>query len=245
MIVNAIEFHHPHSDIVDAFNVRSQQSKVGTYWNEDEVTQVRTVIKQHYVTEQSNRCCYCGIHIPTSHGRAWDVEHVVPKSTHPKFLFEPRNLAVSCIDCNMAKDNAKVLVADRTAVYPQNSDGFTIVHPHYDDIHNHIAITLGRYYLPKTRKGENTVAICRLGRYAYQELGWDDGLCDHDQLVAKCQEMLSVTDVGTQAHFLKELLMLAQIHVSRSLLPTVPNPNPPQSPREEADEFPQVPTGGA
>jgi len=215
MIVHSIEYHDPHLALVNAYNM--QENKDHTYWEHDEVDHVRGFIKAHYENEQAFKCCYCGMHLHTRHGRVWDAEHIVPKSTHPQFLFEPKNLAVSCIDCNTEKGSKNVLSNPRIRRYPKRSEAFIIVHPHYDNLDDHVAVILNRFFFPKTEKGENTIRICRLTRYAYEFLYWDSGLGDDNLLMELFQELMSAGDETTRKLKIFEILATLQIQTSRSL----------------------------
>lgn len=228
MIRNAVEYQVPHSTLVETYNRRRQEEKDPTYWENAEVTPLRGVIKAHYEREQAYKCCYCGVLLPTSHGRVWDAEHIVPKSSHPQFLFEPENLAVSCIDCNNAKLHKPVLVNNDLVRYPRRSDAFIIVHPHYDNLEEHIGVNIGRIYFAKSAKGEKTIHICRLTRYSYEYLEWDSGLCESEILVEKYNDFMDA-DPNVQRQVMMELFLIAGVQLSRTLLPApvVQNATPP------------------
>src|SRR5690606_8510723 len=100
--------------------------------------EIKTKIKKHYLAAQGNTCCYCWQIIPTRHGRTWDAEHVVPRESHPGFMFTPQNLALACPDCNGPKSNKQTLVSPSTTTYPTTGDAFLVVHPHFDDYADHI-----------------------------------------------------------------------------------------------------------
>lgn len=141
------------------------------------MTSVRAKIKTHYVQEQGNRCCYCNRRQDTENHRLWDVEHIVPRSTHPGFMFIPLNLAVACADCNREKGDDQVLVRARRTTYPTSSTAFKIVHPHFDAFSDHIHQD-GYVYLPKSEKGTFTIRACNLLRFAQKYINWDSVISD-------------------------------------------------------------------
>jgi hypothetical protein len=96
-------------------------------------------------------------------GLAWDVEHVVPKSLRPDFMFEPLNLAAACKDCNTAKRVFQVLANPRRRTYPKESDRFVIVHPHFDTYDEHLRFK-DYVFSPLTTKGLQTMVACNLVR---------------------------------------------------------------------------------
>lgn len=133
-------------------------------WEEDRIDPIRATIKSHYLIEQMYQCCYCKKEILTNHGRVWDVEHVIPRSAQPNFMFRPENLAISCIDCNVEKGNKKVTNNKRTR-FPNKSEHYTIIHPHFDQYEHHIEVRGDGLYIGLTKKGGNTIWACNLFRF--------------------------------------------------------------------------------
>jgi hypothetical protein len=90
-------------------------------------------------------------------------------------MFTPRNLALSCPDCNGPKRDEETLVDPSVATYPSSGDGFLIVHPHFDYYYDHIAVA-GVVYtaVEGSDKGEWTIGACDLGRFAQLKIGWPD-----------------------------------------------------------------------
>ncbi|NYT40770.1 hypothetical protein HZY97_08380 [Sphingomonas sp. R-74633] len=158
------------ADIVAAYNSIPADQKVAAYWSTDAAGPVRKAIKDHYIEEQHQRCCYCGHHIATNNNAVWDGEHVISRETKPAFMFEPRNLAVSCKDCNIAKSVKGVLKNKDRKTFPSKSTDYIIVHPHFDEYDDHIHwIGPVVYAAPSdSRKGSITIEMCDLTRYARQ-----------------------------------------------------------------------------
>lgn len=130
-------------------------------------------IKTHYRDEQKQTCPYCSVVYPSGHNRAWDTDHIIPKSENANFLLEPKNLCATCIKCNECKRDQSVTKktwAGKTQ-YPTQSEDFIIVHPHFDNFDEHIEIT-GYVYSPKnnSEKGAETIRICNLLRFATMNL---------------------------------------------------------------------------
>jgi hypothetical protein len=150
-------------------------------WACEEVEIIRPVIRKHYAKEQKTVCPYCRMQLNTDKGRAWDVEHIIPRSLGENFMFEPLNLCVACVECNSAKSNKKVTESKAKIRYPHK--GYTIVHPHFDDYQEHIAtIRVGLFYFPKSSKGEKTIYVCELNRF-YSYANFEDDLDDLDDII--------------------------------------------------------------
>ncbi|UTX61621.1 hypothetical protein MJ905_03580 [Klebsiella michiganensis] len=143
--------------------------------NGKEITKIRDELRKHYMSQQLGCCSYCRLDNPQRHGLTWDVEHIAPQGDFPQFLFEPRNLSLSCKDCNTAKNSKVVLDTSTVNVsvsYPTDGDAFYIIHPHFDKYEDHIKVEKCGdkiIYYPSEGKGMKTFQICNLARFAFYE----------------------------------------------------------------------------
>ncbi len=142
-------------------------------WSDKDLEDLKDKIKKHYIKVQKNICPYCRQSIKSKNGRVWDVEHIIPRSLAPGFMFEPKNLCVACLECNSAKSDKKVVTSKAKKTYPTKSHLFTIIHPHFDNYNEHIlVIKEGFYYVALHSKGEKTIEVCKLNRfYEYSDFG--------------------------------------------------------------------------
>lgn len=154
-----------------SFSELPEEEINGHIWESNDIgiTNIKKSIKDHYILAQDYTCPYCQQRMEIDHNATWDAEHIIPKSSHPKFTFTPLNLCVSCKDCNNEKRDKKVLVNNNRSTFPSRSTDYKIVHPHFDNFHDHIrVIELAGYYLPLTEKGRRTIEKCGLLRFAYK-----------------------------------------------------------------------------
>lgn len=180
-----IEYSGANAAVVEAYEARDPIDQSGDYWSADEVKPVKAAIKAHYIAEQKRVCCYCAGDLGTSNQGNWDCEHVIARSTHPRWLFTPGNLAVACKDCNLAKSDEPVLANKRRKTWPTRSTDYVIVHPYLDRYDDHIR-WVGTVPRPNgSLKGKNTIYMCDLLRFAADEaaLPSDPGDKRYDQLV--------------------------------------------------------------
>ncbi|QKJ05659.1 HNH endonuclease [Yersinia bercovieri] len=171
MIYNAVSYDDKHSKFICDFkNLPKEEKEI--YWNSKQnkdLDEIKKHIKDYYLAAQDFRCPYCQQTIKVAHNGAWDAEHIIPKATHPDFMFEPQNLCVSCKDCNGEKWDKNVLKNKKAIRFPKQSKNYIIIHPHIDSYDEHIKIidsTL--YFLPKTDKGRKTIEVCGLLRFVYE-----------------------------------------------------------------------------
>lgn len=168
MIANPIVYCEMSAALVSRYE--ADPERAATYWGQDEVTPVRKEIKAHYISEQQHLCCYCGLPDPAIHGLDWDVEHIVPRTRHPEFLFTQTNLSVACRECNGSKRAKETLVDPAASAYPSTSDAFLVVHPHFDEWSDHI-LRDHLTYASFTDKGRWTIKECRLNRFDERVIG--------------------------------------------------------------------------
>lgn len=178
--------------LIDAFEAMTHKN--GDYWTEPAIATLKARIKQHYRSAQGWTCCYCRQVVSSSHGRSWDTEHIVPRSTHAVFMFTALNLAAACPECNGAKSNHQTLLNPRQvdpqqSPYPKSGADFHIIHPHFDRYDDHIE-KAGYVYAALTAKGTWTINKCNLARFAGRVIGWPEPPTDtrFEQSVDKAAE---------------------------------------------------------
>lgn len=206
MIHNAVSYDAHHIVFVNAFKKLSIDIKK-TYWDtkgNKELDEIKKHIKDYYLLAQDYRCPYCHQKITVVHNGAWDTEHIIPKDTHPDFMFDPQNLCISCKDCNGEKSNKNVLTNKKAVRLPKKSKNYTIIHPHFDNFEEHIKIiddTL--YFLPKTDKGRKTIEVCGLLRFVYKYSNYENVDLAIKQGISKfTQALLETSDPAEEQIYL-------------------------------------------
>lgn len=154
----------------DSYKALSKETRKGDDWNNEldaDLKNIKSTIKKHYIKIQNYRCPYCQQRIVIDNNSVWDAEHIIPKDSHPQFMFEPENLCVSCKDCNREKWNKQVL-RNKRVTFAKKSEDYIFYHPHFDEYEEHIHIVdIANFYLPLTEKGRKTIEICGLLRFLF------------------------------------------------------------------------------
>lgn len=185
-------------------------------WGDEDLEDLRKVVRDHYRTEQRGTCAFCRAAISLHSADNCHVEHVVPKSKRPEFIFEPRNLCVICADCNTIKRDKEVTASEPDPLtngaqvkrYPRSSGAFLIVHPHFDSWEEHIA-RFGSLYVDLSDKGHFTIGTCMLNR-VLRKFGWEAVITDSAALRDAASTLLTATDpivYGRALAALKRLLV--------------------------------------
>jgi hypothetical protein len=215
MITEPISYSGSSKKLVEKFN--SKRKKNSTYWDSEEVAALKKEIKDYYKKKQNYTCSYCNQRIKVRHNASWDTEHVVPRKSHPQFMFEPKNLCIACKDCNTEKGDVNVLKNRLRKTYPDKSSDFLIMHPHFDEYREHIWILLENIYIARSKKGRYTIEKCGLLRFALEKLNWAGILARKPELIEIYSEAHSSIDEAIQDHLLLQMLAIAEIKVTVSL----------------------------
>jgi len=147
-------------------------SRIGhTAWdNNPRLDSLKQKLKEFGKLKTSHHCCYCMRDLYGEFNMVLDIEHILPKSKFPKFMFTGRNLAVSCKRCNMFIKKSRIdflvppLVVGRERVF--KSRYYQFIHPNLDNYEAHLlrsAVHAGRKVIVKYR----VVSGSAKGRFTY------------------------------------------------------------------------------
>lgn len=177
--LSPVVYNAEQQGLVDSFDELPFHVKAGDFWkntNGGEFAGVKEAIKEHYLKAQNYTCVYCKQQIVVEHLAVWDAEHIMPKDSSPQFMFEPKNLCVSCKDCNTSKSNKSVTskALEKRRKYSENPDDYIFCHPHFHHYDQHIRIVeIAGFYMPLTERGIALVEICGLLRFVLRYAGYE------------------------------------------------------------------------
>lgn len=159
---NKAEWQHV-SGVLDPY-VKAKGVEKGWKKADKNTLALKNKISNHTIRQQVSRCVYCeGFMI-----RGIQLDHIAPKTLHPDYCFEPKNLVSSCAVCNMYVKNAgDTIVAPKQVRYDKNQ--FTIVHPYFNDPDIHIRFTNADKviidYINSSPLGKATIDFFHLNDY--------------------------------------------------------------------------------
>lgn len=178
-------------------------------WQDSDISDIRSSIREYYRKQQNAKCAYCKQPLSLTSASNCQVEHIVPKAKHIKFISEPKNLCVICADCNEIKRSKEILneideVTIRNIVkYPRTSSAFKIVHPHFDNYDEHILIING-FYFDKSTKGGYTIIFCNLNRKLHK-LGYENPVFSDIELMELMTLYIAESDSVRKNYILRRL----------------------------------------
>ncbi|KIP67338.1 HNH endonuclease [Vibrio harveyi] len=188
---------------------KSENNFTHKSWSDEDLTPIKDSIKNHYHKIQKSICPYCKQQLNSTHGRYWDIEHIIPRSHVPNFMFEPQNLCMSCVECNSEKSDKKVTSSTAKTRYPTNTLQFSIIHPHLDNYEEHLLVVeAGLFYYPLKPKGRKTVEVCGLNRF-YEYAGFGNNGNVFQTIQALTTAASSVEDDVIKQQILGQITALA------------------------------------
>jgi len=173
------------------FDDINEAKKTARPWESNRVRNFKNWLKNNKLKEQNYFCCYCLRDLSSESYRAIHIEHVLPKSKFPAYVFDSHNLSVSCIKCNCDnKLNDTSFLNYSMDKYRQiwnyrvyDSSLYKFVHPKLDNIHAHIkrnleAINNRPCYIYKyfTSKGKYHYDFFKLAEFEVSDISRSQGL---------------------------------------------------------------------
>ncbi len=138
-----------------------------------DMKKVKRHIKEKLWDIQDGKCAYCMSKLNPVVNNEGDLpldgdrEHIVPKSIHPSFIFEPLNFVLACITCNRTLKKNTDTIRTLNAVY-QNCE-FKIIHPILDNVDEHIGLYRGVIIFLSIDKGKWTDELFQLSGAYYSK----------------------------------------------------------------------------
>jgi len=193
-VLTAIVYSESAQRLIGTFKIK--QNIKHKIWDNEALEELRKEIRDFYRTEQKAICSYCRQVISIVYPTNAHIEHIAPKSLHPEYIFEAKNLCVVCSDCNQIKRDQETINEIPDTIkkkyktkYPDKPDDFYIVHPHFDDYDKHILIINGFYVDNDSKKGNFTIGACRLNR-KLSITGWEPEVVEETEIIEDFTEYI-------------------------------------------------------
>jgi uncharacterized protein (TIGR02646 family) len=149
-----------------AFQEASPDEKDKDHWKKDCLDEFKERFRDDMEPKQNYICAYCRLELHPNEVTP-EIEHIVPKSEKPNWMYDPFNLCISCKLCNTKKSTKEVLRDNTLKDLPHNSDAYLLIHPHLDRYSDYIEFVGDVLYKAKgdsDSKGAKTIEICELNR---------------------------------------------------------------------------------
>lgn len=172
-------------------------------WYDNDYKPIKDNIRDYYKTAQNNTCCYCRLPLHGGAGNI-EIEHIIDKNRRLDFVFEPKNLVVSCHNCNFNKSTKAVMAVCPTPNdYPIDGENFNIVHGHFHDYFEHVEFRASSAYHALTDRGETTINLCKLARLGLAEQREEVTMYQDDPIIL---DVINIRNSGNDPSKIDELI---------------------------------------
>ena len=203
--MNSYQYNPDENKLIESLKGKSN------IWDLDEIVELKKSIRNFYRKEQKILCAYCRNPVSLVYPDNCHIEHIAPKSLHPEYIFVSKNLCVICVECNKIKRDQETLniIPDTIKTklktkYPDKTEHFYIVHPHFDIYDDHIHIENGFYIDKASRKGSFTIGACLLNR-KFLFMGWEPQTVDNTELLDKVTAVFNESDKSIRDQMLQKM----------------------------------------
>ncbi len=186
----------------DKKNITKARDEGGKVWENELVADLKHRIKEHFLADLEECCCYCRKNIHSEFKFVLDIEHILPKSKYDDLMFELFNLSVSCKRCNMLikRDNVSFIVNEvQLRENFENQEMYAFVHPNLDNYYEHLNLVHIQFNQHRIIK-YFVVEKSSKGKFAYDFLKLSDlemDSYDKAQGIKTPQELSEKIDVRT------------------------------------------------
>lgn len=194
----------------DSINIALAFGEEGDVWNNIKVDQIKVRLKEHYRLSSDEQCCYCKKDFGDEFNMVIDIEHILPKSRFPDYMFDVFNLNIACKRCNMRikKDKIDFIVnMDEIVAQRLERSQYKFIHPNFDNYFNHLEVIqilrnnkkfIKYLVVDNSQKGKYTYKYFQLDRREIDTINEAQGVTIKESEVAELPEEITIN--------LKELL---------------------------------------
>ncbi len=136
-------------------------------WNSKVFSSLKRYFRYEHYKTQKRRCCYCR-RLLNPLGINEHIDHLVARSIREGWMFKPRNLVLSCYQCNTQKLNSNILqVGKNFKRLPQKKENYVFFNPYVHKWIDHFEIEDDLFIKAKSATGQNTIIELSLYDYKY------------------------------------------------------------------------------
>lgn len=136
-------------------------------WGSNEFSSLKRYVRFIHYKTQKRRCAFCRRNLNPL-GINEHLDHLVARSIKVGWMFKPRNLVLSCYQCNTQKSKATIL--ENGIVFkrlPKKHNNYTLFNPFVHKWSDHFEIEEDLFIKAKSTLGENTIKEMKLYDYKY------------------------------------------------------------------------------
>jgi len=136
-------------------------------WCSKEFSSLKRNFRYQHYKKQKRRCTYCR-RILNPLGINEHIDHLVARSIRKGWMFKPRNLVLTCYQCNTQKSAAPILPSGlRFKRLPKQPNNYTLFNPYVHKWSEHFEMEDDLFLKARSIEGQNTIRELKLFDYKY------------------------------------------------------------------------------
>jgi 5-methylcytosine-specific restriction endonuclease McrA len=152
---------------IDIAKLRANPITSSNDWTSSEFSSLKRRFRYLHYKTQNRRCSYCR-RLINPLGINEHIDHIIARSIKSSWMFKPRNLVLTCYQCNTQKSDASVFPAGQTFKrLPKKPNNYVLFNPYVHIWSDHFEIEDNLFLKAITIEGQNTIAELRLFDYKY------------------------------------------------------------------------------
>ncbi|MBA4300468.1 MAG: hypothetical protein C0433_10265 [Cyclobacterium sp.] len=150
---------------IDVNKLRANPVKSKDDWLETHFTSLKRYLRYELYETQKRRCAYCR-RILNPLGINEHIDHIIARKLYINWMFKPRNLVLTCYQCNTQKSVAPTLKKDHRRL-PRRARHYKLFNPFVHSWTHHFELLDDLFLSGKSKIGENTIKALKLFDYKY------------------------------------------------------------------------------
>lgn len=183
-------------------------------WSKNDFTSLKRYVRFTHYQTQKRRCVYCRRKLNPL-GVNEHIDHIVARSLKTGWMFKPRNLVLSCYQCNTQKQDASAIRIGITYKrLPRRSQHYILFNPYVHRWSDHFEIEDGLFIKARSKVGDNTIKELNLMDHKYSIIYADESNIFGETAIKRASKRMYKYPKNTTEHkSAKKLIKEIERHI--------------------------------
>lgn len=183
-------------------------------WSEQCYTSLKRYVRSLNYISQKRRCVYCRRTLNPK-GINEHLDHIVARSIAVGWMFKPRNLVLSCYQCNTQKSATPTLKSTKKFKrLPRRGRHYLLFNPYVHNWSDHFDIEDDLFLTAKSKIGEFTINELKLYDHKYSMVFAEESNCfGKTAIVRATLRMRSYSPISNEYKSAKRLIKEIEKHI--------------------------------
>lgn len=152
---------------IDIAKLRANPIVKSDDWSLSEFSSLKRTFRYLHYKSQNRRCSYCR-RLLNPLGINEHIDHIIARSIKTGWMFKPRNLVLTCYQCNTQKSAASAFPPGQTFKrLPQKPNNYILFNPFVHKWTDHFEVEDNLFLKAISTVGQNTITELKLYDYKY------------------------------------------------------------------------------